>query len=69
MPTQITWLGHSTWLLRSNENTVLIDPFLTDNPSAPVKAEQVEAETILVSHGHFDHVNDVAASPNDAIRP
>ena len=36
-----------------------MDPFLDDSPVAPVKSGEVEAEFILVSHGHFDHVADV----------
>jgi L-ascorbate metabolism protein UlaG (beta-lactamase superfamily) len=42
----------------------LLDPFLADNPAAPVKPEQVEADFILVSHGHFDHVADAAEIAN-----
>jgi L-ascorbate metabolism protein UlaG (beta-lactamase superfamily) len=39
---------------------VLLDPFLTENPAAPCKAADLEAKYIMVSHGHFDHVADVA---------
>jgi L-ascorbate metabolism protein UlaG (beta-lactamase superfamily) len=38
---------------------VLLDPFLDDNPAASVRADEVPAHYILVSHGHFDHVADV----------
>jgi L-ascorbate metabolism protein UlaG (beta-lactamase superfamily) len=58
MPT-ITWLGHNAWSIETAEHTVLIDPFLDDSPTAPVRAEDVKADFILVSHGHFDHVSDV----------
>jgi L-ascorbate metabolism protein UlaG (beta-lactamase superfamily) len=40
---------------------VLIDPFLTDNPKAAVKADEVAADFLLVSHGHGDHVGDTIA--------
>ena len=60
----LTWLGHSTWLIEADDCRILIDPFLTDNPMARVKPEQVEADVILVSHGHFDHVQDVAVIAN-----
>jgi len=40
---------------------VLIDPFFTSNPSTDVAADSVEADFILVSHGHFDHVEDVVS--------
>lgn len=60
MATTLTWLGHGTWLLHTGQHSVLIDPFLDDNPSAPVKSDQVAADYILISHGHADHVSDAA---------
>lgn len=56
---EITWLGHSCFSLETEESTVLVDPFLNDSPVAPVKADDVAADYILVTHGHFDHVSDV----------
>ena len=61
MATKLTWLGHGTWLIETAGHRVLLDPFLNDNPAAPVKADQVECDFILISHGHFDHVADAAA--------
>lgn len=43
---------------------MLLDPFITDNPSANCKADELAADYILVSHGHFDHVADVASIAN-----
>ena len=60
MATEITWLGHGSWSIRTGGQLVLLDPFLDENPLAPVKSDKVEADYILVSHGHFDHVADVA---------
>ena len=37
---------------------MLIDPFLNDSPTAPVKAADVRPDFILLSHGHADHVGD-----------
>src|SRR5438552_13871844 len=61
MATRVRWLGHSCLLLESDGRRVLIDPFLTGNPAAAVKAEEVAADFILVSHGHGDHVGDTIA--------
>lgn len=61
MTTELTWLGHGSWSLQVADKTVILDPFLNESPTAPVKAEDVSADYILVSHGHFDHVADVAA--------
>ena len=64
MTAELTWLGHGSWLLKTNGHQVLLDPFLDDSPTAPVKAADVHPDHILVSHGHFDHVADVAAIAN-----
>jgi L-ascorbate metabolism protein UlaG (beta-lactamase superfamily) len=61
MATRVRWLGHACLLVESDGKRILIDPFLTDNPAAAVKAEQVTADFILVSHGHGDHVGDTVA--------
>lgn len=61
MPTQITWFGHNAWSLETAGKTVLIDPFLNDSPTAPVKADEVKADFILLSHGHYDHLGDTIA--------
>jgi L-ascorbate metabolism protein UlaG (beta-lactamase superfamily) len=45
-------------LIEADQTKILIDPFVTDNPLAPVKADEVDADFILVSHGHGDHVGD-----------
>lgn len=59
--TTFTWLGHATCLFHMNDLNVLVDPFLTNNPLAAAKADDVPADFILVSHGHGDHVDDVEA--------
>jgi L-ascorbate metabolism protein UlaG (beta-lactamase superfamily) len=58
MSAEITWLGHAAFALEINRYKILIDPFLTDNPTASVTADSVEADYIVVSHGHGDHVGD-----------
>jgi L-ascorbate metabolism protein UlaG (beta-lactamase superfamily) len=63
MPT-LTWLGHASWQLATANHTILIDPFLDDSPTAPVKAKDVQADFILVSHGHYDHIADAAKIAN-----
>ena len=61
MSTELTWLGHGTWLFESAGTTAVLDPFLDESPTAPVKAADVRVDEILVTHGHFDHVSDVAS--------
>jgi L-ascorbate metabolism protein UlaG (beta-lactamase superfamily) len=57
----VNFLGHAAFTLTDGDTTVLIDPFLSGNPKAAVSADDVEATTILVSHGHGDHVGDTVA--------
>tara|TARA_B100000700_G_scaffold86331_3_gene97129 strand:+ start:5357 stop:6043 length:687 start_codon:yes stop_codon:yes gene_type:complete len=64
MTTAIKWLGHYSFEITSGEHKVLVDPFLTDNPSATVSADDLDADFILVTHGHADHVADVASIAN-----
>jgi len=61
MTTEITWLGHSCFLLQTAQGSVLVDPFLDASPVAPMKAKDVEVDLILQTHGHFDHIADTAA--------
>jgi L-ascorbate metabolism protein UlaG (beta-lactamase superfamily) len=61
-PLAITWLGHSSFVLRTpGGKTVLFDPWYTGNPSFPADARPTHADLILVSHGHSDHITDAAA--------
>lgn len=64
MSIELTWLGHGSWKIQSGSHTILLDPFLDESPTSPVKADEVDADFILVSHGHFDHVSDVAPIAN-----
>jgi L-ascorbate metabolism protein UlaG (beta-lactamase superfamily) len=57
----IRFLGHSCFELSEGNTTVLIDPFLTGNPKAAISAEDANATTILLTHGHGDHVGDTVA--------
>lgn len=61
MSTTITWYGHATLGLFTNGYTLLIDPFFNGNPASPVGPDQVEADFILITHGHGDHVGDAVA--------
>src|SRR5690606_23235560 len=55
---RIEFLGHASFLLEDAQSKILIDPFLTGNPLASKQEGEVEADFILVSHGHHDHVGD-----------
>jgi L-ascorbate metabolism protein UlaG (beta-lactamase superfamily) len=55
---EITYHSHACFGITVGETRLLIDPFLNDNPLADVSASEVEADYVLVSHGHGDHVGD-----------
>jgi L-ascorbate metabolism protein UlaG (beta-lactamase superfamily) len=59
MAVDIRWLGHACFQLEAGGTTVLVDPFLTGNPSAAASADEVEPDVILLTHGHSDHFGDV----------
>jgi len=54
----VTWYGHAAFSLEVGQHKLLIDPFFSDNPAATVGPDEVEAEFILITHGHGDHVGD-----------
>jgi len=62
---KLTYFSHSAWQIESNAHTILIDPFLNDNPTSPVKAEDVSADFIIVTHAHGDHIGDTIAIAKD----
>jgi L-ascorbate metabolism protein UlaG (beta-lactamase superfamily) len=64
MNLELTWLGHACWLLNTGIHRIVIDPFLNENPSAKVKASEVDADFVMLTHGHFDHVADAAEIAN-----
>lgn len=60
---KITWLGHSAFRTEAGGATILIDPFLTGNPSWGRSWEEAAdgVTHVLLTHGHNDHVGDAAA--------
>ena len=57
----VRFLGHAAFSLTDGDTAVVIDPFLTGNPKAAVNADDVSATTILLTHGHSDHIGDTVA--------
>ncbi len=55
---KLSFLGHSAFLIEGSQGSIVIDPFLTDNPQAPIKREDLKVDHVLLTHGHGDHVGD-----------
>ena len=58
---EIRFLGHACFELSDGSDTVLIDPFLSGNPKAAIAADDAAATTILLTHGHGDHIGDTVS--------
>lgn len=66
---KLTWLGHATVLIEGSIN-ILIDPFLTGNPSATTSPDKLpKIDVVAVTHDHEDHISDAfeVARKNNAI--
>ena len=70
-PLAITWFGHSTFLIRTpGGKRLLFDPWLKGNPACPDALKKPpQADAILVSHGHGDHLDDVVACARESGAP
>jgi L-ascorbate metabolism protein UlaG (beta-lactamase superfamily) len=57
---EITWLGHGAFqFVLPRDETLIFDPWTEGNPAYPKDFEITRCDTILISHGHFDHIHDV----------
>jgi L-ascorbate metabolism protein UlaG (beta-lactamase superfamily) len=52
----LTWHGHSAFAVTTKENTILLDPWFDGNPSSKTTAENIDADLVLVTHDHSDHL-------------
>jgi L-ascorbate metabolism protein UlaG (beta-lactamase superfamily) len=61
MSANITWLGHSCFQIEIAGKSILVDPFITDSPVAPCRADSLSPDIVLITHGHFDHIADAVS--------
>jgi L-ascorbate metabolism protein UlaG (beta-lactamase superfamily) len=58
MSLELTWIGHAALSLETGGYKLLVDPYIRNNPTAKADADTIEADYILVTHGHGDHIGD-----------
>ncbi len=58
MAFELTFIGHASLALETSGYKILVDPFISNNPVATVDADRVDANYILITHGHGDHIGD-----------
>ncbi len=65
---RITYLSHSCFLVETASHRIIFDPFLTGNPLARAKPEDISCDYVIVTHGHGDHIGNTVeiAKRNDA---
>lgn len=67
---RIKYFSHSAFQIITNQNEkILLDPFLDDNPTSPVNSDEVKADYIVLTHAHGDHLGDAVkiAKRDDAL--
>ena len=56
---KLTWLGHATFRIDYEDTTLLIDPWVANNPACPDAAKNFDKiDLMAITHGHFDHIAD-----------
>ncbi|WP_149453311.1 metal-dependent hydrolase [Pasteuria penetrans] len=55
---KVTFCGHSCFLLEHQMHKIVVDPFLTGNPKAILRPDDVQVDWILLTHAHQDHLGD-----------
>lgn len=59
---KLRYFSHSACqIITSAGHKLLIDPFLDNNPTSPVKSDEVSADYIILTHAHGDHTGDSEA--------
>lgn len=54
---ELQFIGHSAFYLKTENDGILIDPFISQNPVAKFDSKS-KITDILVTHGHTDHLGD-----------
>lgn len=56
---KLTYFGHSAHRIDTDGQTIVVDPFLRQNPKAEGAFDTIDkCDVVVLTHGHFDHIDD-----------
>lgn len=58
MSAKITYYGHATLGIQTGKYRLIVDPYFKGNPVCQTRLEEIQADYLLVTHGHGDHLGD-----------
>lgn len=66
---KIKYFSHSAFSLTDGKHNLIIDPFLSGNPTSPEGPENIKADFVVLTHAHPDHFGDTEtiAKKNDSL--
>lgn len=62
---KVKFHGHSCFEISNDKTVLLIDPWLTGNPQAVKKANDMKPDYVFITHGHSDHLGDAISIAKD----
>ncbi|PSQ82230.1 MAG: metal-dependent hydrolase [Bacteroidetes bacterium QS_1_63_11] len=62
----LTYFGHSTFQIDTEDATLLFDPFFAENPHTETDPSTLDPDVLLITHAHFDHFSDTEAVLNNS---
>jgi len=66
---KLRYFSHSAFQITTElGQVILIDPFLDDNPTSPIKSNEIQkVDYIILTHAHGDHIGDAFKIANKSL--
>lgn len=67
---ELTYLGNSAFVVASGETTLLVDPYVSENPECPYALDELlarvgDVDAVCVTHAAYDHLGDCLTLASD----